>query len=100
MLGTPVNGRLRMLLVAGVLVAATLAASAQAAQAAAAPKRLYACVTERFNTLNLSSRKARCPEGQFKISWKVNRARAASAASPGPTAAPVRPGLPALPGSG
>jgi hypothetical protein len=29
-------------------------------------------VTEQYNTLNLSSRRAECPRGQFKISWVAN----------------------------
>ncbi len=33
--------------------------------------RLYACVTARFKTLNLSSAKAACPNGEQKIAWNI-----------------------------
>jgi hypothetical protein len=40
---------------------------------AARPKthRLYACVTAAYNTLNLTTKHAHCPRGQFKVSWNV-----------------------------
>ena len=31
--------------------------------------RFYACVTQAFHTLNLTSASAACPHGQYKISW-------------------------------
>ena len=31
--------------------------------------RFYACVTQAFHTLNLTSASAACPRGQYKISW-------------------------------
>src|ERR1700722_8268136 len=31
--------------------------------------RLYACVTHKFNTLNLTGASAICPHGEAKISW-------------------------------
>lgn len=37
--------------------------------------RLYACVTARFKTLNLSSASAACPNGQQKISWNIKGER-------------------------
>ncbi len=37
--------------------------------------KLYACVTARFHTLNLSSASATCPNGQQKISWNVKGER-------------------------
>ena len=33
------------------------------------PNRLYACVTPKFQTLNLTTAAATCPAGQRKISW-------------------------------
>ena len=33
------------------------------------PKRIYACVTARYQTLNLANARRRCPNGQHKISW-------------------------------
>jgi len=36
---------------------------------------LYACVTARFMTLNLSSASAKCPNGQLKISWNIKGER-------------------------
>lgn len=60
-----------------LVVAAVALGGASMAVAAAGPgagaggtgTRIYACVTERFSTLNLSSAAARCPSGQRKISW-------------------------------
>jgi hypothetical protein len=37
--------------------------------------RLYACVTLRFKTLNLTSASATCPDGEQKISWKIKGER-------------------------
>jgi hypothetical protein len=36
---------------------------------------LYACVTGRFKTLNLSSASATCPNGQQKVSWNITGER-------------------------
>ncbi|MCK9248359.1 MAG: collagen-like protein [Solirubrobacteraceae bacterium] len=36
-----------------------------------APSVLYACVTRNFRTLNLSTKRARCPRGQSKVAWSV-----------------------------
>ncbi len=38
-------------------------------------QRIYACVTARFDTLNLSSARAACPAGQRKISWNADGPR-------------------------
>ena len=56
-------------LAGGVSHAATseFAASAHSASR----DRLYACVTARFKTLNLSSASATCPNGQHKIFWNI-----------------------------
>ena len=37
--------------------------------------KVYACVTARFHTLNLSSAGATCPNGEQKISWNVQGKR-------------------------
>ena len=37
--------------------------------------RLYACVTARFKTINLSSASATCPNGEHKISWNIKGER-------------------------
>lgn len=37
--------------------------------------KLYACVTAAFQTLNLSSARATCPNGQHKISWNIKGER-------------------------
>ena len=42
-----------------------------AAQASGSGTKVYACVTVRFKTLNLSSANATCPSGEQKISWNV-----------------------------
>lgn len=57
-------------LIPGALTCA-LAALPAAAQAAPAPRRIYACVTEAYNTLNLTTRNGRCEPGQTKVSWSV-----------------------------
>jgi len=48
---------------------------AGAARSARPPARLYACVTGDFHTLNLTTRGARCPDGQAKIAWNVRGVR-------------------------
>ena len=88
--------------VAIALVAAFGAAAASTAQAAAPPKRIYACVTKRFNTLNLTTRTATCPKGQMKLSWsRARRGRAPRAprATPALRAARAIRALRALPAS-
>ncbi|MEV4423295.1 hypothetical protein AB0L40_25460 [Patulibacter sp. NPDC049589] len=78
----PFSGRLPFLatatllvLVVGLLLAGPPpagAASKGGSKAAAAPTRLYACVTRAFKTMNLTTRKARCPRGQYKVSWNID----------------------------
>ena len=46
-----------------------------AASAAGPPKRIYACVTEAFQTLNMTTKGKPCPPGQTKVSWGVDGAR-------------------------
>jgi hypothetical protein len=41
------------------------------------PKRVYACVTSTYGTLNLSNATRACPNGQKKISWDANGKRGA-----------------------
>lgn len=76
---TPVH-RLGAVLLLAALVAALALLPANPADAARAPSRLYACVTTNFKTLNLSTRQARCPRGQSKISWSTEGARGARGA--------------------
>ncbi len=64
----------------GMAAAALLLAGVSDATAARQPAKLYACVTEAFSTLNLSTKDARCPAGQLKVSWSVEGGRGA----PGP----------------
>lgn len=45
--------------------------SAKQAGPAATQRTIYACITAKHNTFNLSSRRARCPKGQKKIYWNV-----------------------------
>ena len=53
--------------------------------------RFYACVTQAFHTLNLTSASAACPPGQYKISW--NRTGQRGARGPlGPKGSPGPPG--------
>jgi hypothetical protein len=52
--------------------------------------RFYACVTQAFHTLNLTSASATCPRGQYKISWNRTGQRGARGplgpkGSPGPS---------------
>ena len=56
-----------------VFVLATLAAVGTA-RAQAPQKKIYACVTAAFNTLNLSTRTGACKPGEFKVSWSVEGA--------------------------
>jgi hypothetical protein len=57
-----------------LLGGATYAVAAKAPAGKTSPpptKRIYACATERFGTLNLTSAARACPAGQTKISWDV-----------------------------
>src|SRR5262249_30346378 len=78
---------LALLPMAAAAVAITLPAQADGATQ---PRRIYACVTEQFNTLNLTTKDRRCPSGQTKVSWSVS----GSSGQPGPRGA----GGPAGPG--
>jgi hypothetical protein len=51
--------------------AVALGASGEAGVATAKTQRLYACVTVAHKTLNLTTKHATCPDGQFKVSWNV-----------------------------
>ncbi|MDO8185299.1 collagen-like protein [Conexibacter sp. JD483] len=78
-------------------VAGALAFAPAAADAASAPRRLYACVTSEYNTLNLTTKNARCPSDQFKISWDVSgragqRGPRGARGTPGRIGAPGRDG--------
>ena len=44
-------------------------------------KTLYACVTSKYHTLNLSSKNAKCPNGAKKISFNAQGARGATGAA-------------------
>jgi hypothetical protein len=50
------------------------------------PKRYYACVTQQFKTLNLTTKAARCPNGERKISFNAKGKRGARGRT-GPTGA-------------
>lgn len=65
----------RVLAVVALTLTAMLAAATTDASAARRPAKLYACVTEAYNTLNLSTKDARCPAGQFKVSWSIEPSR-------------------------
>src|SRR5215212_2329535 len=64
---------MRRRIVAALLALGVMILGAPGDVGAARPKthRLYACVTAAFNTLNLTTKKAHCPRGQFKVSWNV-----------------------------
>lgn len=66
------------LIATGAIVAAILTTGtvAIASSKSAFPKgTIYACVTNDFGTLNLSSARAKCPAGQRKIAWNVRGKR-------------------------
>lgn len=54
-------------------------------------KRIYACVTHNYGTLNLATAKRACPSGQRKISWDANGRR-------GPAGKPGARGVPGTAG--
>ena len=72
-----------------LLLGSSAYALTQQAGTGAAEKRLYACVTERFKTLNLTTADGGCPRGQDKISWSAAGRRGArgGAGRPGNTGA-------------
>jgi hypothetical protein len=80
-----------------IVAVAVLSFGTGQAAAAAAPKKLYACITAQFNTLNLSTRTAKCPKGQFKISWNVQGPRGKQG-KPGGKGDPGANGGPGAPG--
>lgn len=61
-----------VLLLCALALALVLASAPAADAQSRTPTRLYACVTTSYKTLNLSTRTARCPRGQRKISWSVD----------------------------
>ncbi|MBF6618955.1 MAG: collagen-like protein [Patulibacter sp.] len=63
------------LLAVAVLLAALALITPPPAAAAERPSRLYACVTQAYKTLNLSTKRARCPRGERKISWSAGGER-------------------------
>jgi Collagen triple helix repeat (20 copies) len=64
-----------------VLGSASYAVAAQSGPPA--QKRIYACVTHEYSTLNLSSAEHGCPAGQHKISWAAE-AKAGARGPAGP----------------
>ncbi|HYI79537.1 MAG TPA: hypothetical protein VEW67_01595 [Thermoleophilaceae bacterium] len=52
-----------------LLLGGTAVALTQQAATSSSGKKIYACVTERYKTLNLTTAGAECPRGQKKISW-------------------------------
>ena len=54
--------------------------AATTASTATSGNQIYACVTNQFKTLNLSSKSAPCPDGQRKISWNQKGVRGAPGA--------------------
>jgi hypothetical protein len=52
-------------------------AYAVAGRNSSSARRFYACVTQAFHTLNLTSASAACPRGQYKISWNRTGQRGA-----------------------
>ena len=51
------------------------------ATSASDSKTLYACITERYKTLNLTTATAKCPSGQRKISFNAKGERGAAGAA-------------------
>lgn len=71
-----------VLAVALMAVGPTTAGAAKHASASATPPtRLYACITRAFKTMNLTTKKARCPRGQFKVSWNIYGPKGSSGTS-------------------
>lgn len=82
----------RRLLFSLVAIAALGAVSAMPASAQST--RIYACVTNLYGTLNLTTKSATCPDGQQKVSWNVRGLRGPRGAkgAPGPTGPKGQPG--------
>lgn len=96
-------GRIRRNLVAIVIAivalgGTTLAVAANGPGSSSGSSRIYACVTQAFRTLNLSSASARCPEGQRKISWSATGRKGARGAR-GATGAAGAAGAQGTPGA-
>jgi hypothetical protein len=70
---TLIAGCIAVAVAGGVSYAATSGFAGNAHSASG--RTLYACVTARFKTLNLSSAGATCPNGQQKISWNIKGER-------------------------
>lgn len=70
-------------LLLGALLAALILLQAPSADAAKRPIRLYACVTQAYKTLNLTTKAARCPSGERKISWTTGGAARGAGGSKG-----------------
>ena len=66
---------LRRAVLALATTAAVAVVVAPAAEAAAPPTRLYACVTAKYKTLNLTTKDAKCADGLKKITWRVEGAQ-------------------------
>ncbi len=54
-----------------LLLGGSAVALTQQAATSSSGKKIYACVTERYKTLNLTTAGAECPHGQKKISWNA-----------------------------
>lgn len=68
-----------------LLLLATVAGAASTSRkgstsTARQPAVLYACVTGGYKTLNMSTKSARCPSGQFKVAWNTSGRRGAAGA--------------------
>lgn len=66
------------LALAGAVIAAILATGSAAIAGAGGPiskGKIHACVTRDYSTLNLTSAKAKCPDGQRKIAWNLRGPR-------------------------
>jgi len=64
-----------MLLVFAQGAGASEAGADAGVSATSKPKRIYACVTLKFSTLNRTTRRGRCESGEKKISWNVKGRR-------------------------
>jgi hypothetical protein len=60
-----------------LLLGGTAVALTQQAATSSSGKKIYACVTERYKTLNLTTARGKCPHGQAKISWNAAGKRGA-----------------------
>lgn len=74
-MGSSIGRGLPRALATAVLCLAVSLAATTSAGAARRPSKLYACVTAAYNTLNLSTKDAKCPPGQSKVSWSIEPSR-------------------------